>query len=135
MNTAKALPKMLTAIGVDELRAVPAADKIGRGLWIERVLDSMVDGELTAMRVIYEPGGRTNWHSHPRGQLLIVESGVCVVETKAGAQKMVEAGEFVWIPPGELHWHGATDELPMSYVSIQAIEAGRASDWPELPLR
>lgn len=133
METANAVPRLLTLIRATELRAVPAPEHIGRGLWIERVLESNLEGEMTAMRVTYEPGTRTKWHSHPRGQLLIIESGICVVTTHAGAQKAAGAGEFIWIPPGELHWHGATEALPMSYVSIQVIEAGRATDWPRSP--
>jgi quercetin dioxygenase-like cupin family protein len=32
---------------------------------------------------------------------------------------------FVWCPPNEKHWHGATSETGMSHIAIQEALAGK----------
>jgi quercetin dioxygenase-like cupin family protein len=56
--------------------------------------------------VTFEPGPRTAWHTHPLGQTLIVTSGLGWVQAEGGPKREVQAGDIVWIPPGEKHWHG-----------------------------
>jgi len=64
--------------------------------------------------VTFEPGARTAWHTHPLGQTLIVT-----------------AGDVVWIPPSEKHWHGATPATAMTHIAIQEQLDGKAADWME----
>ena len=58
--------------------------------------------------VTFEPGARTDWHTHPLGQTLIIFSGCGRVQSWGGPVQEVRAGDVVWFPPGEKHWHGAT---------------------------
>jgi len=37
----------------------------------------------------------------------------------------------VWFAAGEKHWHGAAEDAPFSYVSIQATDGERFVDWLE----
>ena len=108
------------------------SDDIASGpFWAELLLESSRDGENTAMRVTVDPGIVTHWHTHPRGQLLYVLSGVGQVQRDGGAIEEVRAGDCVWFAPGERHWHGATPSSTFSYVSIQAVENGTAVHWME----
>jgi quercetin dioxygenase-like cupin family protein len=77
--------------------------------------------------VTFTPGARTFWHRHPGGQLLIVKAGRGVVVTRDGRAIPVEAGDVLWTPPGEDHWHGAG---PDSLLAHTAISHGQ-TEWQE----
>jgi quercetin dioxygenase-like cupin family protein len=62
----------------------------------------------TGASVTFEPGARTAWHTHPLGQTLIVTTGVGRVQRWGGPVEEIWAGDAVWFPPGEKHWHGAS---------------------------
>ncbi len=84
-----------------------------------------------ALRVHFAPGGRTNWHTHPQGQLLIVVEGEGWTQTAGEAKQVIRPGDAVWIPAGERHWHGATATTPMVHIAVQGSEDGRTADWAE----
>lgn len=48
---------------------------------------------------------------------------------KAAPSRRCVAGDAVWFAPGEHHWHGAADDSPFSYLSIQAVENGSIVEW------
>jgi quercetin dioxygenase-like cupin family protein len=81
--------------------------------------------------VTFEPGSRTAWHTHPLGQTLIVTSGLGWVQTQGGTKEEIRAGDIVWIPPGEKHWHGATAATAMSHIAISEALDGKTVDWME----
>ena len=93
----------------------------------DTLLDDGERGEVRVYGVIFEPGARTYWHSHAAGQTLLVNSGEGMVETRHGDRRVVRAGDVVWAPPGEVHWHGAS---PESFINHTAISLG-ATDWAE----
>ena len=86
---------------------------------------------LNASRVSFEPGARTAWHTHPLGQTLYVISGVGRVQTKGGPIREIRPGDTVWIPPGEVHWHGATPDNSMCHIAMQEALDGVFSTWME----
>jgi quercetin dioxygenase-like cupin family protein len=57
--------------------------------------------------VTFTPGARTHWHTHERGQLLFVVSGGGHIRVRGQDAQPLRAGDTVWIPPDEEHWHGA----------------------------
>lgn len=81
--------------------------------------------------VTFEPGARTNWHTHPLGQTLVVTAGCGWVQREGGPVERVRPGDVVWFPPGERHWHGATDTTGMTHIAIQEELDGRTVDWLE----
>jgi quercetin dioxygenase-like cupin family protein len=81
--------------------------------------------------VRFEPGARTNWHTHPLGQTLYILSGTGRVQNWGGLLQEVSAGDVVWIPPGEKHWHGATPANTMVHVAIAEILDGKFVEWLE----
>lgn len=93
------------------------------------LLSSQKNGEMSAMRAYFEPGVISHWHSHPLGQLLYVIDGVGLVQREGGEIATVRAGDTVWFAPGERHWHGAADGCPFSYLSVQPVQNGSATDW------
>lgn len=74
--------------------------------------------------VNFSPGARTFWHRHENGQVLIVLAGRGWVQNDSGSKNVIGAGDTVWVQPGELHWHGATDG---SYMVHKAISLGETN--------
>lgn len=81
---------------------------------------------VTAIGVMFEPSARTFWHSHPDGQVLYVASGSGRVGNSDGQIVEIAAGDMVYTPAGESHWHGAT---PTSYLMHISITTGGATVW------
>ena len=81
--------------------------------------------------VTFEPGARTNWHTHPLGQTLIVISGAGRVQREGGPVEEIRPGDVVWFAPGERHWHGAGPTTAMTHIAIQESLDGKAVDWAE----
>lgn len=79
--------------------------------------------------VTFEPGARTNWHTHPLGQVIIITAGLGRVQKKGGPVEEVRPGDVVWFEPGEVHWHGASPHAAMSHIAIQETLDGKAVDW------
>lgn len=82
--------------------------------------------DLNVLGVAFAPGARTDWHSHPAGQVLYVVSGTARVQTEGGEVVEAGPGDAVHAPAGELHWHGATPDSPMTHLSITH---GGATEW------
>jgi len=83
-------------------------------------------------RVFFEPGARTNWHTHPEGQILFIVSGTCRVSKEGEAPVDVEAGSVVYFAPGEKHWHGAHPDSYMVHAAANpAANSDGGTDWLE----
>lgn len=81
--------------------------------------------------VTFEPGARTAWHTHPRGQLLIVTQGTGWVQKDGEPRQDITVGDTVWIGAGERHWHGATDTTAMTHIAVAESEDGSPVSWQE----
>jgi quercetin dioxygenase-like cupin family protein len=86
---------------------------------------------VTMALVTFEPGARTAWHTHPLGQTLIVMTGCGQVQREGGPIEEIRAGDVVWFPPGEKHWHGATATTAMSHIAVQEKLDGKSVEWLE----
>ena len=85
-------------------------------------IDPLIQGpdpaRVVAAWVTSEPSARTNWHTHPLGQTLIVTSGCGLVQSWGGPIRRIRPGDVVWCPPGEKHWRGATAGTAMSHIAV-----------------
>lgn len=68
--------------------------------------------------VMFETGARSNWHSHPAGQILMVTSGVGYHQIKGEPIEIIRKGDVVKCPPDKVHWHGASKESSMTHIYI-----------------
>ncbi|HUJ57536.1 MAG TPA: cupin domain-containing protein [Kofleriaceae bacterium] len=68
--------------------------------------------------VTFEPCARTDWHTHPNGQILICTFGCGLVQSWGSSVEQIRAGDVVWTPPNEKHWHGATPTTAMQHIAI-----------------
>lgn len=85
-------------------------------VWGDPILPS-TDG-TTLNSVTFTPGARTFWHYHEHGQLLLVTGGAGWVCTHGEAPQPLAAGDVVWVPPGERHWHGAGPNTVMAHHAV-----------------
>jgi quercetin dioxygenase-like cupin family protein len=95
------------------------------------IIETPSPAHLNATRVTFEPGARTAWHTHPLGQTLYVVAGCGRAQTLGGPVHEIRAGDVVWIPPGEKHWHGAGPTTMMAHIAMQESENGKFADWME----
>jgi quercetin dioxygenase-like cupin family protein len=79
-------------------RRVPAEYFTGT-VWQDPIIDTPERGHLRAAYVRFEPGARTNWHTHPVGQTLCIISGFGRVQNWGGKVREVRAGDVVWFAP------------------------------------
>jgi quercetin dioxygenase-like cupin family protein len=57
--------------------------------------------------------------------------GVRRVQTWGGPAREIRAGDSVWIPPGEKHWHGAASNTGMVHIAMQEALDGTHVTWME----
>ena len=83
------------------------------------LLDKVLGDEgITVWSAMFKPCARTFWHRHERGQLFFIGSGKGVIATRDGQVQIVRAGDVVFTPPGEEHWHGAAPDAFVSYIAV-----------------
>jgi quercetin dioxygenase-like cupin family protein len=68
--------------------------------------------------VTFEPKARTNWHSHPGGQILLITNGVGYYQEKGKPAQLLRKGDFVEIHPDIVHWHGAAPDSEFAHIAI-----------------
>jgi len=68
--------------------------------------------------VTFEPGARTVWHTHPKGQVLIVTEGEGFYQEKDKAAQRIKKGDVVNIPENVEHWHGASAHSKMVHIAV-----------------
>ncbi len=100
-------------------------------VWQDPIVEAPAPARVRAVRVSFEPGARTFWHTHPLGQTLHVLSGSGLVQSWGGPVRAIRAGDTVWIAPGEKHWHGAGPATAMVHIAIQESLDGKHIDWLE----
>jgi quercetin dioxygenase-like cupin family protein len=86
--------------------------------------------------VSFEPGARTNWHTHPLGQTLLVTQGGGRAQRWGGPIEELRPGDVIWFAPGEKHWHGAAPTTAMTHIALQEVQldqggVGKVVDWLE----
>lgn len=68
--------------------------------------------------VVFEPGARNNWHTHPGGQILIVTDGTGYYQEKGKPIQVLRKGDVVKILPDVVHWHGASPDSEFTHIAI-----------------
>jgi quercetin dioxygenase-like cupin family protein len=100
-------------------------------VWQDPVVEAPAPARVRAVRVSFEPGARTHWHTHPLGQTLHVLSGVGRVQLSGQPVQEIRSGDSVWIAPGEKHWHGASATHGMVHIAVQEALDGTHVTWME----
>ena len=56
-------------------------------------------------------------------------SGMGWVQTQGGPKEEIRAGDIIWIPPGEKHWHGSTATTVMTHIAISEALVERSAEF------
>jgi quercetin dioxygenase-like cupin family protein len=86
-------------------------------VWGDPLMPRNAEGD-TINSVTFTPGARTYWHQHTGGQILVVTAGLGWICVAGATPELLRAGDVVWTPAGERHWHGATDTTIMTHLGI-----------------
>lgn len=92
--------------------------------WVNRLVQQDETGTYSIGNVLFEPGARTNWHTHPAGQTLIVLDGKGWYQEKGKSARSITKGDVVQIPSNTVHWHGAAKDSSMAHLAITNSKDG-----------
>ena len=106
-----------------------ADDKFSGKAKVSSRFTSPVAENYSGAMVEFEAGARTAWHTHPKGQTLIIISGKGLVQSEGGEVQEMLPGNVVTIPPNTKHWHGAASDSAMSHIAISTPENGQTVSW------
>jgi quercetin dioxygenase-like cupin family protein len=113
-----------------EIKTKAAAAEYFTGtVWVEALSENLL--EVQVFRVTFSPGARTAWHTHPKGQTLIVTSGNGLFQKRGEAVQTMQQGDVIVIPALEEHWHGASPDSQMQHLAIQALGSSGSATWLE----
>ena len=99
---AEAQTVIITRAGTRNVRPGPAENFTG-GVRVEMLFEALDPSHASGGTVSFEAGARTAWHSHPRGQILIVTAGTGRVQRWGDPMEEMRAGDVVRIPADEKH--------------------------------
>ncbi|HEX2307077.1 MAG TPA: cupin domain-containing protein [Jatrophihabitantaceae bacterium] len=95
----------------------PAANFTG-DVWFDVITRGQEPSRIRVNTVRFAPGARTAWHRHAVGQTLHVTDGVGRVQARGGDVLDIRAGDTIYTPPGEWHWHGAAPDNFMIHLAM-----------------
>jgi quercetin dioxygenase-like cupin family protein len=116
--------------GVNPAVAGPAEYFTGR-VRVENSFPARAPSRLEGSLVSFEPGARSNWHTHPLGQTLIVTAGLGWHQCEGGPIEEIRPGDVVQCPADQRHWHGASATIGMSHLSLLEALDGKVVEWME----
>jgi len=89
------------------------------------------NNDFSAGSVTFEPNARTHWHTHPKGQVLIVTEGEGFYQEKGKKAQPIKKGDVVTIPENVEHWHGASAKNKMVHIAITNYKEDVQVTWLE----
>ncbi len=103
-------------------------------VWVDPIASPRDQAQrMVVATVRFAPAARTAWHSHARGQTLHVTQGVAWVQSRGVEKVELHAGQTVYCPPGEEHWHGAAPDSFMEHLAMldNADDPATTTTWLE----
>jgi len=99
-------------------------------VWVHSLIKpAEVEGLYSVGQVTFEPGGKTNWHTHPAGQILLVTEGQGWYQERGKAPVPLKKGDIYVIPKDVEHWHGATKDSKFVHIAISNMVNGNNVTW------
>ena len=86
--------------------------------------------DMRALRLRFEAGVRSNWHSHAGWQILAAEEGRGRTQERGGEiVELVPAGRPIFASAGVVHWHGASPDGYVVQLTILGGGDGGPTSW------
>jgi quercetin dioxygenase-like cupin family protein len=99
--------------------------------WVKMIVPNDTSLNCQIGNVVFEPGTRNNWHTHPGGQILIVTQGRGFYQEKGKPIQLLEKGDVVKILPGVVHWHGASSDNQFTHIAVNPNTQKGIVEWLE----
>jgi quercetin dioxygenase-like cupin family protein len=96
------------------------ADYFTGTVWVKMLVPNDPALNCQIANVVFEPGARNNWHTHPGGQILLVTDGIGYYREKGKPIQLLHKGDVVNILPDVEHWHGASPDSGFTHIAINA---------------
>ena len=107
-----------------------SSDFFTGNVWVKMlVTDENGVFDTQVYNVVFEPGARTHWHSHPGGQILIVTRGKGFYQERGKPVRILKKGDVVEIPPNVVHWHGAAPDEELVHIGISTQVHLGPAEW------
>lgn len=81
--------------------------------------------------VYFEPGARSNWHTHPSGQILIITDGIGYHQLEGQPIQIIKKGDVIKCPPHVRHWHGASPDVGLQQLYFVPNTEKGIVEWME----
>ena len=108
-------------------------ERLTGDVWLDVIVRGEDPSHIRVSMVRFAPGARNAWHAHAVGQTVHIMEGVGRMQSRGNRPIEVNAGDTIYTPPGEWHWHGAAPDRFMTHLAIWESPAdGPESDWGEL---
>ncbi len=132
MNTVQATT-VQTIKKANQHQVFGGSDQSFTGAVSVQLLTEVTEGiNAPSAYVSFQPNARSFWHTHPKGQYLIVTQGEGIVQEWGKAAEKVTVGDVIYCPPGVKHWHGASGHVAMTHLALTGTdEHGHNVDWLE----
>jgi quercetin dioxygenase-like cupin family protein len=112
----------------------PKGDKLSNdwftgNAFLKPLLAKDKNNDFALGSVTFEPGARTIWHTHPKGQVLIVTEGQGFYQEKGKPAQQIKKGDVVNISENVEHWHGATATTKMVHIAVTNYKGEENVTW------
>jgi len=98
-------------------------------VFVQMLAPKTENNNFSIASVTFEPSGRTNWHTHPAGQTILMTMGKGLYQEKGKPVKTINKGEVILCNPDIEHWHGAALETGMTHVVITNYKGDSQVNW------
>ena len=86
--------------------------------------------DMRALRLRFEAGARSNWHSHAGWQIIAAEEGRGRTQVRGDEViELLPGGSPNYTAPGVVHWHGAAPDEHVVQLTFMGGASG--ADWFE----
>jgi 4-carboxymuconolactone decarboxylase len=86
--------------------------------WVNILVPKDQTGTYGVGNVVFEPGCHNNWHTHARGQILLITDGKGYYQERGAEARLLSKGDVVVIPSDVEHWHGASKDSSLTHIVI-----------------
>jgi len=97
--------------------------------YLNALLPRDKNNDFVIGNVTFNAGARTNWHTHPKGQVLIVTEGQGFYQEEGKAARRIKKGDVVNIPENVKHWHGAHANSRLTHIAITNFKGEENVTW------
>jgi quercetin dioxygenase-like cupin family protein len=105
------------------------ADYFTGNAWVNILVPKDETGTYAIGNIVFEPGCRNNWHTHPAGQILLITDGIGLYQEKGKEARLLQKGDFVIIPANIEHWHGATKDNSFTHIAVTNFGTEGTVNW------